>query len=177
MFCRLHPWTVDFVLPDSIFTHASLLCIVLGVSCPQSTSCSVEVLVYLPCHYKSSWGGGGGGFGLKAPLFIVQLKANSCHKLKFLRQTGSREQRQHLYISKIQVLMCVKCVTTLHLCPSDCVYLASVLLGEVQLTPRFTSFHIKASPSRLQKHLWNVCCFFFVLFFKRCDSGILRANV
>ena len=115
-------------------------------------------MVYLPCHYKSSWWW---GFGLKAPLFIAQLKANSRHKVKFVSSIGSRGQRQHFYFSKIYVLVCVKCVTSLRLCPSDCVYLASVLLGEVQLTPRFTSFHIKASPSRLQKHLWNVCCFFF----------------
>lgn len=40
-----YPWTLDFVLANSIFTHSSLLCIVLRASCPQSTSCSIEVLV------------------------------------------------------------------------------------------------------------------------------------
>lgn len=56
----------------------------------------------------------------------------------------------------------------LHPCSSNYIYLVSIWLGEVQLTPRFTSFHIKASPSQLQKHLWNVCCCFFFT-----SSGIL----
>lgn len=39
------PGLLDFVLLKSIFTHNSLLCIVLRVSCRQSSSCSVGVLV------------------------------------------------------------------------------------------------------------------------------------
>lgn len=59
-----------------------------------------------------------------------------------------------------------------------CLFSVSIQLGEVQLTPGFTSFHIKASPRQLQKHLWNVCCF-FGFFFKtgNVESGVLRATV
>lgn len=32
------------------------------------------------------------------------------------------------------------------------------------MTLAFTGFHIKASPSQLAKHLWNVCCFFVLVF-------------
>lgn len=45
--CPIYPWTLHFVLSNSIFTHSSLLCIVLKVSCPQSTSCCVW-LICLP---------------------------------------------------------------------------------------------------------------------------------
>ncbi len=45
LFCFLYPWTLDFVLTNSIITHSSLLCIVLKASCPQSTSCSIAALV------------------------------------------------------------------------------------------------------------------------------------
>lgn len=51
--------------------------------------------------------------------------------------------------------------------PPDSVYLVWFVPEVVVLTPRFTSFHIKASPRQLQKHLWNVCPFFAFLFFKQ----------
>lgn len=55
------PGLLDFVLSKSIFTHSSLLCIVLRVSCPQSTSCSIGVLVLYVIGLSTmslAWGDG-----------------------------------------------------------------------------------------------------------------------
>lgn len=49
--------------------------------------------------------------------------------------------------------------------PPNNVYLVWSVPENVALTPRFTGFHIKALPGQLQKHLWNVCCFFSPFFF------------
>lgn len=49
--------------------------------------------------------------------------------------------------------------------PPNNVYLVWFVPEDVALTPRFTGFHIKASPGQLQKHLWNVCRFFLLLSF------------
>lgn len=73
LFCCLYPWTLDFVLSKSIFTHSSLLCIVLSVSCPQSTSCSIGVvlLCMIGLSAMSPPWGRLLSLGLKAPLFVV----------------------------------------------------------------------------------------------------------
>lgn len=56
----------------------------------------------------------------------------------------------------------VSCILSIETAPNSA-YLVCFLLEEVALTSRFTGFHIKASPGQLQKHLWNVCWFFFFL--------------
>lgn len=165
MFCRLHPWTVDFVLPDSIFTHASLLCIVLGVSCPQSTSCSVEVLVYLPCHYKSSWGGWWWWFWVESSF------VHSATQSKVMSQTQvfkiDRKQRAEttfVYFKDLGAYVCEMCDYSPSVPLRLCLFSFS-LTGRGSADPQVYQFPYKGITQPAAEASVECLLFFFCPFF------------
>lgn len=99
--------SLDFVLTNSIFTHGSLLCIVLRLSCPLPVllQCWPCVrLVYLSCRYQRwEWAA---DFWVESSIVCGATQSHIANSSGERRDRNRIEDRELLYIFMIQVHMC-----------------------------------------------------------------------